>query len=65
MSVNPRKFRRNIRKIAEIKGIKEKIEIESDLTYLEFMKFDLLLAKKHAKLQKLIHKKQSWRNYVC
>jgi len=64
MSVNPRKFKRNMRKLEQIKEIKEKIELESDLIYLESLKFDLKYAKKHAKLQRRIHKKQGWRDYT-
>ena len=65
MSVNSRKFKRNIRKFDKIQEIKEKLEVESDIIYLECLKFDLNTAKKHAKLQRKIHKKQGWRDYTC
>ena len=61
MSVNPRKFKR---KKQEIEDIKEKIAFESDLIYLNFLKLELKHSINNEKLQKLIHKKQGWRNYT-
>jgi hypothetical protein len=65
MSVNPRKFKRKNNKLKNISEIKDKLELESNLIYLDLLKFDLKHARKHAKLQILIHKKQGWRDYTC
>ncbi len=68
MSATPQKFKRRknnyFQNNREKLGIKDRIELESDLIYLESLKFDLKHARKHAKLQRLIHKKQGWRGYT-
>jgi hypothetical protein len=57
---------RNIRrKKQKLEDIKERIEFETDVYFLESLKLELKHAKKHEILQKRIHKKQGWRSYTC
>jgi hypothetical protein len=65
LSVNPKKFKRNNRKLAEIREIRERLEAESDIVYLKSLKFELNSAIKHEKLQRRINERNSWKGYVC
>ena len=58
MSVNPRKFKRNKRKLREIQ---ERLDMETSYAYLESLKLDMKLAKR---LQNRIYKKQNWKDYT-
>ena len=65
MSTNSRLIRKNKFPKRKIEENKDRIELQSDIIYLESLKFELENSKKYDRLQKLIHKKQGWRAYTC